>query len=213
MDEYMMQRIEKAIIGMIIGAVPVIACFLAGWWISISLVSESRIFQYALTGLLLGILVDVIFLRNWVRHAYTMKLWVWMGIYGFYSIGMFGFFMGFPVFNVMLALPAGVFVGRWLTHRSVDPARMRKAAQQTAVFTTSVLGLVCIASASIALLDPSVALDLQGMLGLPFPVTPVMILGIILSGGTLLLAIGWWLTVESVKRVYQFGRPSRSLGA
>ena len=209
----MMHKTEKVIIGIIIGAVPVIACFLAGLWISIPLVSESRIFQYALTGLLLGTLIDVIFLRNWVRHAYTMKLWVWMGIYGFYSIGMFGFFMGIPVFHVMLALPAGVFVGRWLTHRGVDPARMRKAAQQTAVFTTSVLGLVCIASASIALLDPSVAFDLQGMLGLPFPATTVMILGIILSGGTLLLAIGWWLTVESVKRVYQFGRPSRSLSA
>ena len=213
MEEYMMQKVEKVIIGIVIGAVPVIACFLAGWWISIPLVSEARIFQYALTGLLLGTLIDVIFLRNWVRHAYTMKLWVWMGIYGFYSIGMFGFFMGFPVFHVMLALPAGVFVGRWLTHRSVDPARMRKTTQQTAVFTTSILGLVCIASASIALLDPSVAFDLQGMLGLPFPVTPVMILVIILSGGTLLLAIGWWLTVESVKRVYQFGRPSRSLSA
>ena len=208
-----MQKIEKVIIGIIIGAVPVFACFLAGWWISIPLVSESRIFQYALTGLLLGTLIDVIFLRNWVRHAYTMKLWVWMGIYGFYSIGMFGFFMGFPVFHVILALPAGVFIGRWLTHRSADPTRMQKAAQQTAVFTTSVLGLVCIASASIALLDPSLAFDLQGMLGLPFPATSVMILGIILSGGTLLLAIGWWLTVESVKRVYQFGRPSRSLSA
>ena len=76
MEEYMMQKIEKVIIGIIIGAVPVIACFLAGWWISIPLVSESRIIQYALTGLLLGTLIDVIFLRNWVRHAYTMKFWV-----------------------------------------------------------------------------------------------------------------------------------------
>ena len=31
------------VIGMIIGAVPLIACFLAGWWISIPFVSESRI--------------------------------------------------------------------------------------------------------------------------------------------------------------------------
>jgi len=29
----------------------------------------------------------------------------------FYSVGMFGFFMGVPVFNVILAVPAGVFVG------------------------------------------------------------------------------------------------------
>ena len=209
----MMQKIENVIIGITIGAVPVIACFLAGWWISMPFVPESRIFQFALAGLLLGTLIDIIFLKNWVQHAYTMKLWVWMGIYGFYSIGIFGFFMGFPVFHVMLALPAGVFVGRWLTHKRVDSAHMHKAARKTAVFTTTILGLVCIASASIALLDPSVAFDLQGMLGLPFPATPVMIMGIILVGGALLLALGWWLTVESVKRVYQFGGPSGPLSA
>jgi hypothetical protein len=200
----MMQRIENAAIGIILGAVPIIAGFLAGWWISIPLVPESRIYQCALAGLLLGVLVDIIFLRNWVRNAYSMKPWVWMAIYGFFSVGMFGFFMGVPVFNVILALPAGVSVGRWLTHSGADSTRMRKVAQQVAVFTTSVLGLVCIISASIALADPSVASALQGMLGLPFQVTPMMIISIILGGGTLILAFGWWLTVESVKRAYGF---------
>jgi len=51
------------------------------------------------------------------------------------------------------------------------------------------------------------------MLGLPFPATPMMIIGIILSGGISLLVLGWWLTVESVKRVYQFGYSSKSLSA
>jgi len=186
------------------GAVPVIACFLAGWWISIPLVPESRIFQCALAGLLLGIVVDVLFLRGWVRRAYSMNTWVWQAVYLFYSVGMFGFFMGVPVFNVMMALPAGVFVGRWLAHNGADSTHMQKVARQAAVFTASTLGLVCIASGAIALVNRSTASDLQRMLGLQFHVTPVMIIGIILGGGTMILALDWWLTIKSVERAYGY---------
>lgn len=199
-----MRRIENAAIGIVFGAVPVIACFLAGWWMSIPLVPESRIFRCALAGLLLGILVDLIFLRSWVRRAYSMKTWVWKAVYLFYSVGVFGFFMGVPVFNVILALPAGVFVGRWLAHSGADGSHMQKAARRVAVFTASVLGLVCIGSGSIALTSRSTASDLRGMLGLQFQVTPVMIVGLILGGGTMILALNWWLTIKSVERAYGY---------
>ena len=199
-----MRKIETAALGIVFGAIPVIAFFLAGWWISVPLVPESRIPLCALAGLLLGILVDVIFLGSWIRHAYSMKVWVWMAIYGFYSIGMFGFFMGVPIFNVLLALPAGVFVGRWLALGGQDSALMRKTAQRVAVFTTSILGLVCIASAAFALASPSTGSDLQGMFGLPFPVTPIMIIGIIFGGGATILALEWWLSVMAVERGYGF---------
>lgn len=201
-----MQRLENTIIGIGIGAVPIIACFIAGWWLSLPFVPETKIFLYALAGFLFGTLIDIIFLRNWIKHAFTMKLWIWMGIYGFYSIGLFGLFMGFPIFNLFLALPAGIFIGRRLTHQGVDPNRMRKVAQQTAIFTTIIMGLVCITSASIALLDQSVAADLQGMLKLPFPVTTSMIIGIIVIGGTLILAFEWWLTIKSVRCGYKLSR-------
>jgi hypothetical protein len=209
MQQLRMERVEIAAIGTLLGAVPVISCFLAGWWLSLPFVPEARIFQYALAGLLAGILIDAIFLRKWVRRAYALKPWVWMLVYAFYSIGMFGFFMGVPVFHVFLALPAGIFVGRWLTHSGADVPRVRKVARQTAIFTTSMLGLVCTSSAFIALSDRSTAANLQGMLGLPFQVTRGMLIGVILGGGALLLAAGWWLTTESVKRAYAFGR-SRS---
>jgi hypothetical protein len=193
-----LRRIESAVIGLALGAVPVTSGFLAGWWISVPLVPESRIYQFALVGLGLGILVDVLFLRGWVRRAYLLKPWVWRAVYVFYSVGMLGCFMGVPVFNVALAFPAGVFVGRWLVHCGADSARVRRTARDTALFTTSVLGLVCLASASIALASPSTAADLKGMLGFPFRVTRPMIPGLIVGGGLLLLALNWWLSVRSV---------------
>ena len=193
-----LRKIENAVIGVVLGAVPVISGFLAGWWISVPLVPESRIYQFALAGLFLGILVDVFFLRGWVGRAYSLKPWVWRAVYVFYSVGMLGFFMGVPVFNVALALPAGVFVGRWLVHCGADSLRVQQTARATALFTTSVLGLVCLASASIALASPSTAADLQGMLRLPFRVTRAMILGLIVGGGLLILVLNWWLSVRSV---------------
>jgi hypothetical protein len=198
----MPRSIENTAIGIVFGAIPIIACFLAGWWLSIPLVPETRILPCALAGMLIGMLVDGFFLKNWVRRAYSMQTWVWMAVYVFYAIGMFGFFMGVPVFHVALAIPAGFFVGRWLAYSGADTARMHRTARRAAVFTTSVLGLVCISSASFALASFSTASDLQGMLGLPFQVTPGMIVALILIGGAALLALGWWLTVKSVELAY-----------
>lgn len=199
----MMKKIESAVLGVTLGAVPVIASFLTGWWGSIHFAPESSIWRYALGGLLFGISVDAIFLGRWVRHAYSIKTWVWMAVYGFYSIGLLGFFMGMPVFNLLLALPAGAFVGRWLAHCGADSAHMQRTAQRTAVFTASVLALVCLTSASIALAAHSTASDLQRMLALPFEVTRWMIVGIIVVGGVVMLTFDWWLTTRCVKGVYR----------
>ena len=98
-----MRKIEIAAIGVLFGAVPIIICFLAGWWISIPFVPESLIYLFALTGFVVGVLVDLVFLKTWIRNAYSMQPIVWMIIYLFYSVGMFGFFMGVPVFNIALA--------------------------------------------------------------------------------------------------------------
>ncbi len=199
-----MERIENVSIGLALGAVPVIVCFLAGWWIAIPFLPESRIFISALTGLVFGLLIDLVFLKGWIHRAFSFKIWVWKAIYVFYSVGMLGFFMGVPIFHVLLAFPAGVFVGRWLAHTGADSARIRQVARRAAAFTTSVLSLVCLASASIALVSPSTGRDLRGMLRLPFEVTTVMILALIVVGGAAMLILNWWLTLKAAERSYAY---------
>jgi hypothetical protein len=204
MEKSMMRIIERAIIGIVVGAVPVIGCFLAGWWISLPLAPEAHIKYYALAGLLLGILVDVIFLGRWVKRAYSMGTWLWMLVYLFYAIGMFGFFMGVPIFHVILALPAGVFVGRWLAYSDADVECRQKTARQAALFTVSILGLVCAASGTIALVNRSTASELQNMLRLPFEVTTMMVVGLIVIGGAIIMALDWWLTIKSAEGAYGY---------
>jgi hypothetical protein len=200
----MIKKIENIVLGITFGAIPIIICFLAGWWISLPFVQESYVILYSLGGILLGVIIDVIFLKGWIQSAYSMKPLLWMGIYIFYSVMEFGFFMGFPVFNAALVLPAGIFTGRWLVHINADSGCIKKVTRQAALFTTSVLAVVCTLSAALALLSPSTPSDIQGMLRLPFQVTTVILISIIVGGGITLLVIGWWLTIKSIEKTYSF---------
>jgi hypothetical protein len=205
-----MRKIEILVIGLIYGAIPVIAGFLAGWWVSIPFVPESRVFICALAGIAAGILIDAIFLKKWIRRAYSASPAIWVGIYLFYSVGILGFFMGVPLFNVALAVPAGIFIGGRLAHKNVPFPEMKKAARRATAATSFILALVCGASATLALIDPYTAGDLQGMLALSFSVTTPMILGIILIGGSLLVSLHWWLMKKTVELTYSHFYPAGS---
>jgi hypothetical protein len=199
-----MRKLETVVIGLIFGAIPVITGALAGWWLIIPFVPESLIFAGMLAGLLVGVLIDVAFLKSWIRRAYSTSPIVWGGVYLFYSVGLFGFFMGVPVFHVGLALPAGFFVGAYLAHRDAQPPQVKRMARRSSVVTTGILALVCAASATVALIDPYTADNLEGLLGLGFPITTPMILGLILVGGSFLLVLQWWLTRKSVELTYRY---------
>ena len=182
-----MRKIECATAGVLFGGIPIIIGFLSGWWFSIPLVPVSCIPICAITGLVTGILVDLFFLKTWVRNAYSMKPTVWMIIYLFYSVGMFGFFMG-----------------GWLAYIRADSNQIKKTARRSALFTTSVLALICIASATIALTSSSTASELQNMFSLSFRITQEMLIGIILCGGIILLFLQWQLTFKSVEKAYKY---------
>ncbi len=204
----MIPKLERFGLGLILGPLAPLAGLLVFWWAAYAGLPESWIPYAALAGLLLGILADVFFLKRWVGMAHRLGSKSWAVIFLFYSMGFFGFFMGVPVFNAALALPAGFVVGGKLASESADRLRVRKAAWQTAWFTTGVLALVCAASAFAALASASTASDLKGMLGLGFEVTQGMILGLILVGGALLLAVNAGLTFLSVRWTFRLLRPA-----
>jgi hypothetical protein len=176
---------------------------LLGWWGSIPFVPEEQIPFWALAGLALGLLVDLLFLRRWLAKAYALPVPVWIGLYLFYSVGLFGFFMGVPVFNLLLAIPAGFFVGAKLAHDRPPEIEIKKVVDHTVSFTTAVLALVCLTSASLALADPHTPVNLEGLLGLGFAVTLPMLLGVILVGGAGLLAANWWLVRKTIDLTYR----------
>jgi hypothetical protein len=199
-----MRRIEIIILGVLLGMIPITIFFLAGWWISIPFVAENHIVFYALAGVCLGILIDILFLKKWVKQIYSSKPVVWLSIYLFYCICILGFFMGVPVFHVLLALPAGFFVAGLLLHENADIKRKKRVIFQSSLWISGILAVVCLTSGIIALLSPSTASELQHMLGLPFQISSSMLVGIILAGGIFLLILQWFIFKKSVAFSYHY---------
>ena len=193
----MTKKLEYFALGILLAPVAPLAGALLGWWSSYTFLPENWIPYASVAGLLAGILVDVFLLRRLLDSRPSLPLWG--TIHLFYSFAIFGFFMGVPVANAALAIPAGFVIGSRLAADRADAQQVRKTARRTAWFTSGVLALICAASAFIALVDPYTAGSLEGMLGLDFEVTRGMIIALILVGGAVLLAAGWGLTVASVR--------------
>jgi hypothetical protein len=200
----MKNKIEQFALGLILAPLAPIAGLLVFGWTSYALLPETWIPYCGLTGLGLGILADIFILKRMVMRAYRLGTIFWLAVLLFYSVGTFGFFMGVPLFNAALAIPAGFVVGGKLAQEKVDGVRIRRASLRTCILTTALMVLVCAASAVVALISPSTPGDLRGMLGLGFEVTRTMIWGLILVGGVGLLAVNWVLTGLSVHIFYRY---------
>ncbi len=200
----MKTKIEHFALGLILAPLAPLAGLLGFWWSSFAFLPGEWIPYCALGGLALGILADIFILKRMITRAYKLGVVFWLAVLLFYSVGMFGFFMGVPLFHTALAIPAGFIVGGKLAHEPVDGVRIRRASLRTCILTTALLLLVCAASATVALVSPSTPGDLRGMLGLGFEVTRTMIWGLILVGGAGLLAVNWVLTGLSVHIFYRY---------
>jgi len=200
----MKPKIEHFALALILAPLAPLALFMGFWWFSYVFLPEKWIPYATLLGLLLGILADAFFLKNLVERAYRLGTVFWLAVLLFYSVGTFGLFMGVPVFNAALAVPAGFVVGGKLAHETMNQDLLRRASLRTCILTTVIMALVCVASAFFALLSPSTPSDLRGMLGLGFDVSAGMIWGIILVGGAGLLTVNWLFTSLAVRVTYRF---------
>lgn len=189
-----MGRFDKFFLGILIGLIPPILFSLLGWWISIPFVSENKIYIFLIIGLSIGIILDFIFLKRWIKNGYDLSLFSWLIIYFFYSICIFGFFMGVPVFNVLVGILAGIYTGRKILFKNLSIDKGIEEVKRVSRFSTVIIFLFSVASAYLALTDPFTAVNLRGMFNLSFDVTKTMIYGLIIIGGSLLLIVQYWVT-------------------
>jgi hypothetical protein len=195
----MLAGIEKLFLSVMFGLVFPILLGLAGWWSSISFVPEKSILYFALGGFMLGVLVDMIFLRFWTRNALQIPL-VWPAlVYLFYSVGMFGFFMGVPVFNLIMGPVGGYFMGMRLRASNAQKNEVEQTAKRTGLFTAFVLAVACIAALTIASLSSSLEGDIRGMFALANPVSRTAILALSSIAGIGIVILEYAITRASVK--------------
>jgi hypothetical protein len=195
----LLNGVESLFLKIIIGLVAPLFFMLLGWWGSIPFVSEDSIKFFALGGLLLGILLDSIFLRRWVRNACSLpRIW-FMLVYLFYSACLFGFFMGVPVFNLVMGLVGGYYTGLCLRYTGKDKAEVEAQANRTGLFAAAVLAVFCVISLVLASQEQSLAAEIQSMFDLSADVSRENILMVSGIGGAVMVVLEYFLTRAMVK--------------
>ena len=202
----MKTTLEKIVLSLLIAPLAPLAGGMGAWVLAYLALPEAWFPYTVLAGLLLGSIADIFILKNLLARYHQLSLVFWLSVLLFYAVGLFGLFMGVPIFHVLLAIPAGFVMGGRLAAEKADFPRLRKTTSKTCLVTTGLMALTCMASAFFALASPSTPADLQGMLRLGFSVTPVMLWGLILVGGIFLLVVNWALTALSTHLAYRFLR-------
>lgn len=167
-----MSKLESIIIGLVVG----IACpwltFVAFWWTAAAFhlyvfrLPTSMIVTAALSGLALGCLLDVVFLRRWVEKFYTANLrWMIVVYLGFFVLA-FASFMGFPIGTFLLGIVAGAYVGRRECHRQADAHQLAAGLGKVAVLTSVMTTVAALPIGFLGLKEPVVCAWFEACSGL-----------------------------------------------
>lgn len=205
-----MKKPDKLIFGFVIGGVfPILLGLLSVLlWFYLD-GDEKRPVFYLICGLLIGIIINLKYLKGWIKHRFNLHLWFLALIYIFYNIFLYGFFMGFPVFNVLLGLLVGYYIGNRIYYNKIQPAIRHDLIRRVSLFTAYVMTLICVSSAIIGLSDETIGENIRLMFKLDFEITKVMIVLIIIVGGPGLIALQYFITKFSAIRTLRFieGKP------
>ena len=152
-----MNKLESTIIGLFVGIACPFLVFVAFWWTTALLhlqgfpVPEAMIKVAALTGLGLGCLLDVLFLRRWVEKFYATNLrWMIVVYLGCFVVA-FASFMGLPIGTFSLGIAAGIYIGRREHHRQADGVLATTTFHKVAFIAASVTTLAALPVGILAL--------------------------------------------------------------
>jgi len=193
-----MRKIESFMVGLFLGAIPVLFCFLIACLIHIVLFEEKAIPMWVLSGPGVGILIDAVFLKRWIKKAYQLSNKVLAAIYIFYSVGVLGFCMGVPILNFGVGVIAGIYTARKLYYIKPGKEVCVQSIKKTAVFSAAVMMAMCCLTGSWALVGGMVGARFESSV-LSFTFTVPIIVGMVLTGGLLLCLLQYWLTSKAAK--------------
>jgi len=195
-----MNRIERIIFALIYGGVMPVFLFLAFWWSTIKIIPEKYIFIFAFSGILLGLVFDVLYLKRIMKNIFDMHLIFPLFVFLFYSVCIYGFFMGVPVFNAVMGLIAGRYCALRAGYLRQDSEQKRKAGVYSAAVSSFVLVAFCAASAVLAVNHKNTPNEIKHMLGQQFEINWTTVWMIIIIGGVLLVAAEYYLTLFAFRR-------------
>lgn len=199
-----MKSINKLILGLIFGIISPLFLFMSSVVLWFYFFQEIHPLYFALSGVVLGLIIDSIYLKIWIEYGFDLPIQILVGTFLFYNVVIFGFFMGVPVFNVVTGIVAGYYFGNRLRHKNPSAVALKQIVRKVSLFTSSVMFLICSASAYLATFGEGAGKEIGSMLYLPFEVTIAIVWGIILIGGTILIIAQYFLTKYTLLKTLKF---------
>ena len=195
---------------MFFGFVPIVFCFLATMVIASIFFGKEALGPWVLWSLVPAIIIDVLFLKKWVRKAYLINNKVLAGIYLFYSVVALGMGMGLPILNLALGTVAGVYAARKMHFTGADEGRRKQAFKKTAVFSALVMVFMCCLITLWAIAGKMIGARVETPL-LSFTFTVPIFTAVVLTGGTILVLLQYWLTLTAAKITIKLAPVTKNL--
>ena len=190
--------------------IPIIV-FVLFWWsiavlnvFKILNISESVITVVAISGLCIGILLDIIFLKKWIPKFYEMDKSLSISIYLFCSFIAVGFFMGLPIGNIVLGIFAGIYVGRKSHYLHKNKNHFLSTSKKVSLFTASITSLEALPIGLLALQDDSIIDLINQSIGIKlFTINIIIDMLLILMLCLMLFLLQYILTKKATIKSYQ----------
>ena len=154
---------EYYLIGAFLALLIPLIVFVIFWWsiaaldiLNILVIPESIIAIVAVTGLAIGIVLDIIYLKEWTTKFYEMNKVFSILLYLICSVMAVAFFMGFPIGNLFVGFLAGVYVGRKWHHLNGDRASFASASKNVSIFSAFVTSIEALPIGILALQEESI---------------------------------------------------------
>ena len=209
-----MSRLESIVVGFVTGILSPLSLFVLCWWTTAALVSyhvlpipDSGIAVAAFTGLAMGVVLDVLRLKNWIAKFYTVDVKLMVLAYLFWSTIAVAFFMGLPFGNIALGTLAGVYVGRRQYHTGESGQSFPKAARNVGIFTALVTGAEALPIGLLTLDERRIMGLLEAVVGLDQSVTTGPIgIGLVGLVCVVLMVVQFWCTRTAAWLAFGLGR-------
>ncbi|AZR74310.1 hypothetical protein BBF96_13405 [Anoxybacter fermentans] len=209
-----MSRVELSIIGVFVGVMCPLSLFVFGWWLvallsvyNILNISDNVIVGIAFAGLGVGIILDILGLKNLISRFYTLELRWLVLVYIFWSCIAVAFFMGLPFGNIVLGIIAGVYIGRKHYYAGTSKDLFAMSARYVGIFAALITGILASAIGFMALNDRYTLRMIYSSVGLkPSSITDVANAILVGMGCVVLVVLQFWCTKFAAMFAFRLGK-------
>jgi hypothetical protein len=201
-----MNKSDKLIFGLFVSVVFLVLFSLIAGTIGFYTHKDNKIMPYFVgAGFLTGVVADILFLRKLINLLFDLPVWLLAGLYILGNVFIYGMFMGFPLFNLLMGIVAGYYYGRMISVRNIVSPQRENLIRNVSLFTTLIMVFICISTAFLGLREKTIGEELQGMFRLGFVPQRGMIITGIIVGGAVLIAAQYYITRLTLIKTLKHG--------